>query len=101
MKGKKGKIIEVETQLDDEPDNIPDINDEDDEDDDEEVIEEEEEPKDEKCERAVHITTPYVSVAVISHSKKDSLSNVLKKAEYVMDKYKNHHITGSKSEDFR
>ena len=55
---------------------------------------------DEKTTKTVQITTPYITVVVTSEVAKDTLVEVKNTAEYLMDKYKHHHLLGDKREDY-
>jgi len=54
--------------------------------------EEEEEELLEKYTKSINITTPFISVAIVSDDKCDDVEGLKKIAEHIMDKYKNHHL---------
>lgn len=64
--------------------------------------EEEEEVKENKnFTKTIHITSPYISVIISSECEEDSIEDLKKHAEDVMDKYRNHHLVGKdKREDY-
>ena len=52
----------------------------------------------EKYTRTVNITTPYITVVLTSEHPKDTLDELLDRTNYMLEKYKKHHIQDSRDD---